>query len=204
MEDLHEPDEPEDGVEPESLPTAEEIVSSSIRSGALSDICDITVTMRDVDTEEDDLVKTFVERGCGCDVGPKKSPCSRLFPADHFLSVRGAMAEMTHDELDMFIMGQIMASCFQSSILQGHHSTSPTERKITSSLFYHHGQRVCQRTFLFLHNIGIKRYKNLKKSYITNGPAVRVHGNKGKMPKHHLSLDQIKDVIQYILNYTGL
>ena len=144
MEDLHEPDEPEDGVEPDSLPTAEEIVSSSFQSGALSDICDITVTMRDVDTEEDDLVKTFVERGCGCDVGPKKSPCSRLFPADHFLSVRGAMAEMTHDELDMFIMGQIMASCFQSSTLQGHHSTSPTERKITSSLPW----SACMPTYL--------------------------------------------------------
>ena len=84
--DLHEPDEPEDSVEPDSLPTAEEIVSSSFRSGELSDICDITVTLRDVDTEEEDMVNTFVERGCGCDVGPKKSPCSRLFPADHFLS----------------------------------------------------------------------------------------------------------------------
>ena len=57
----------------------------------------------------------------------------------------------------------------------------------------------------YLHNIGIKHYKNLKRSYLTNGPTVRVHGNKGKKPKHHLTLDQIKDVIQYyVLNYTGL
>ena len=148
MEDLHEPDEPEDSVEPDSLPTAEEIVSSSFRSGALSDICDITVTLRDVDTEEEDMVKTFVERGCGCGLGPKKSPCNRL-PANHFLSIRGAMAEMTNDELD-----QTMASCFQCSTLQDHHSTRHTER--ITSLFYHQGQRVCQRTFLFLHIIGIK------------------------------------------------
>ena len=50
----------------------------------------------------------------------------------------------------------------------------------------------------------MKHFKNLKKSYLTNGPAVRVHGNKGKRPKHHLTLQQIKDVIQYILNYTVL
>ena len=86
MEDMH---EPEDSVESDSSPTAEEIVTSSFRSGALSDICDITMTLRDVD-----MVKTFVERGCGCNVGPKKSPCSTLFPVDHFLSVQGAMAEM--------------------------------------------------------------------------------------------------------------
>ena len=42
------------------------------------------------------------------------------------------------------------------------------------------------------------------RTYLTNGPAVRVHENKGKRPKHHLTLQQIKDVIQYILNYTGL
>ena len=59
----------------------------------------------------------------------------------------------------------------------------------------HHGQHVCQHTFLF--------FKNIKKSYLTNGPAVRVHGNIGKRPKHHLTLQQIKDIVQYILNYTG-
>ena len=80
MEDLH---EPEEELETDPSPTADEIVSSSIHSGVLSEICDITVTMRDVDTEVEDLVKTFVEHGCGCDVGPNKSPCSRVFTADH-------------------------------------------------------------------------------------------------------------------------
>ena len=38
-----------------------------------------------------------------------------LFSADHYLSVRGALIEMTHDELDLFVMEQIMANCFVSS-----------------------------------------------------------------------------------------
>ena len=80
MEDLYEPDELEESTD--TPHTTEDIVSSGLCSGAL---CDITVTMRDVDTKED-LVNTFVEHNCGCDVGHKKSPFSKLFSADHFLS----------------------------------------------------------------------------------------------------------------------
>ena len=36
-------------------------------------------------------------------------------------------------------------------------------------------------------------------SYIMNGPAPRVHGNKGRRPKHQLTLEQAKDVVQYIM-----
>ena len=43
-----------------------------------------------------------------------------------------------------------------------------------------------------------------KSSYLTHRPAVRVHGNTGKRPKHHLTLSQIKDDVQFILNYTGM
>ena len=158
--------------------------------------------MRELDKEEE-AVKEFVCRGCGCDFGLKKTPCSMLFPIEHYLSLRASFSEMSHDELDLFVMGQIMAHCYQSSMLHGHHSSTPEERKTTYGQFYHHGQRVCQRTFLFLHNIGIKRFKLIKKSYLTHGPAVRVHGNTGMRPKHHLTLSQIKDVVQFILNYTG-
>ena len=106
---------------------------------------------------------------------------------------------MSHDELDLFVMGQIMAHCYQLTTLQGHHSssTSPEQRKTTYGQFYHQGQRVCHCTFLFLHNIGFKRF------YLMNGPAVRVHGKTGKRPKHHLTLQPIKDIVQFILNYTS-
>ena len=66
--------------------------------------------------------------------------------------------------------------------------------------FFHAGLCVCQPTFLFLHTIGIKRFKHIKASYLRNGPAARVHGNKGRKPKT-LTL---QEVVQYILNYTGI
>ena len=192
-------------LEPEedttTTPTADELVSASLRSGALLAVCEIKET-RAVDDEEK-RVKEFIDRGCGCDNGPNKSQCSLLFPIEHYRSLRSTFAELNHDELDLIVMGHIMAHTFQSSLLQGHHSYVPTERRITYSQFFHQGHHVCQRTFLFIHTIGIKRFKTIKSSYLNSGPVPRVHGNRGRRPKHQLSLEQIKDVIQYVLNYTG-
>ena len=120
------------------------------------------------------------------------APRIKLFSADRFLSIRGAMAEMTHHELDIFIMGKIMASCFQSSTLQGHHRTGPT-----GEIDYHitsvpPGSSVWQRTFVFLHKHRHQESEELP----TNGPA-EFMGIKGR-GKHHLTLGC------YILNYTGL
>ena len=198
-------EDPEESDHEETVQTADDIVSSSLANGALSEVCEMAAVMRELDNTESDLVKQFVRRRCSssCDFGPKKNPRSMLFPVEHYQSLRATFAKMTHDELDLFVMGQVMAHCYQSTTLQGHHSSSPEQRKGTYGQFYHHGQRVCQRTFLFLHNIGIKRFKGIKKSYLTNGPAVRVHGNAGKRPKHQLTLQQIKDIVQFILNYTG-
>ena len=94
VEDLLEPDESEEEQERETPLTAE---TSSLSSGALSDECNITVTMRDVDSEEEDQVKNYIEHSCGCDLGHKNSSCSALFLAVHYISVCGAFAEMSHN-----------------------------------------------------------------------------------------------------------
>ena len=197
-------DEPEFQEGDNHSPTAEDIVSASLASGALSEMCEIAVSHRSLDDQEEARVRAFVDRCCECDNGPAKTPCSMLFPVEHYRSLRATFAELSHDELDLLVMGQVMAHTFQSPMLQGHHMSTPAERKKTYGQFFHHGQRVCQQTFLFLHNIGLKRFKNIKSSYIKTGPVPRVHGNTGKQPKHHLTLKQIKDVVQYILTYAGI
>ena len=191
-----------DELEESNPPSAEEIVSVSLESGSLTDICDVSVTMRSIDTDEEELVKTFADHGCMCVFGPHKSPCCKQFLEDHYLAVRGALSEMTKDELDLMAMGQIMDHCSPSPSAPSP-STSPAEKieVHTPMKFFHAGLRVCQPTFPFLHTIGIKR---IKASYLRNGPTARVHGNKGRKPKKTLSLQEVKDVVQYILNYTGI
>ena len=149
---LEETDEPEES-NPQS---AKEIVSASLVSGSLTDICDVSVTMRSIDADEEELVKTFADHCCMCAFGPHKSPCCKLFSADHYLSICGALAEMTNNELDLMVMGQIMAQCFPSPSAPSHSASPSPEKKEehTAMKFFHQGQRVCQPTFLFLHTSG--------------------------------------------------
>ena len=200
IEDNDLDEEQEDNIT--TPPMADEFVSTSQHNGALLAVCDIEDTTRAVD-EEEKRIQEFVGRGYGCYNGSNKCQCSLFFPIEHYRSLRSTFAELSHDELDLIVLGQIMALTFQSSLLQGHHSYSPTERKITYTQLYHQGHRVCQHTFLFIHTIGRKRFKNMKASFLKTGPVPRVHGNTGNRPKHQLSLQQVTDVTQYILNYTG-
>ena len=105
---------------------------------------------------------------------------------------------MTHDELDLVVMGQVMAGCFAGETS----SHRGQDRGKSYTVFYHQGVKVCQKTFLFLHGLGYSRFKAIKASYLTRGVAARTHGNKGKSTKWRLTLKEIQDMVQFITNYT--
>ena len=160
----------------------------------------LPIDRRDLDEAEEQLIQQFAQDGCKCDLGPNKSPCCTTITVDHFRSVRCQMLELTHDELDLVVMGQVMAGCFsrETSAHRGQ------QRGKSYTTFYHNGARICQKTFLFLHTMGYWRFKAIKASYLVNGVVARVHGNIGKRKKLGLSLKQIEDIVQFILNYTGV
>lgn len=145
---MREPDEEEDSVPP----NVDEIVDNSLANGVIADVCDVSITVRPMDSEEERLIHEFVEHGCACDFGHHQSPCCRQFSEDHYLSLKCAFSEMTHDEMDLFVMGQIMANCHQPPQSE---LTDKKEKHVMR--FFHDGKRICQKTFLFLHNMGIKR-----------------------------------------------
>ena len=66
----------------------------------------------DLDEAEEQVIQQFAQDGCKCDLGPNKSPCCTTIIVDHFRCVRCQMLELTHDELDLVVMGQVMAGCF--------------------------------------------------------------------------------------------
>ena len=106
---------------------------------------------------------------------------------------------MTHDELDLVVMGQVMAGCFSSETFRKQESS----RSFT--IFCHNGARICQKTFLFLHTMGYGRFKAIKASFVANGVLPRVHGNTGKSKgKDRLTRNQIQDVVQFVINYAGM
>lgn len=175
--------------------SADEIVRSR-----LSELLPLDIDEREEDVREELMIQKFVENGCGCYLGnSSKSQCSNNISINTFREVRSKMAELTHDELDLVIMGQVMAGTFQEN------STTRCEaRKRGYTTFYYQGSRICQKTFLFLHTIGYSRFKSVKSSFLSQGLEPRVHKSKGKHRKSGLSLEEIKGIIQFIMNYAGM
>jgi hypothetical protein len=74
------------------------------------------------------------------------------------------------------------------------------QRKRTYTQFMHSGQRICERTFSYIHSIGKKRLNNLVTHYQQNGLTPREHGNTRRIPSHTLSLQSVEYVIQTLLS----
>ena len=179
-------------------PTAAEIVQAGVARGEL-DVASVTIDQRQVDITEERLVQEFVGEGCKCNLGPNSSPCSGSITVNHYRSVRCQMADLTHDELDLVVMGQVMAGCFLMETFR------KQERSRPLTIFHHNGARICQKTFLFLHTMGYGRFKAIKANFKANGVVARVHGNTVKSRRRdRLTLKQIQDVVQFIMNYAGV
>ena len=197
--EMEEEDSEEDAVHEE--PTVVEIVQAGITQGHIEmERGSVPIDQRELDETEEQLIQKFVQGGCHCVFGANQSPCSSTITADHYRSVRCQMAELTHDELDLVVMGQVMAGC-HSGEMSVHRGQG---RAKTYTVFHHNGTRICKKTFLFLHCMSDMRFKSIKASYLANGVVARVHGNKGKTRKTGLSLKEIQDVIQFIMNYAGV
>ena len=110
-------------------------------------------------------------------------------------------AELTRGELDMAVLGQLMASTDTSLSVSTVARHPEAERQRSYTNFLHQGKSVCTRMFLFLHTIGTKRLKNLLKSYKENGLCPRVHGNTKRKHKHALSYASTEYVVRFLHTY---
>ena len=66
--------------------------------------------------------------------------------------MRAQCAELTRDELDLVILGQISALLSNNDTINGHRPSAPRQR--SAMAFYHCGIKVCRVTFQKLHGIG--------------------------------------------------
>ena len=67
--------------------------------------------------------------------------------------------------------------------------------------YYHQGLKVCRATFLFLHGVGTKMFKALRRHCRENGPVPRVHGNTKHLPANALTFTDVQRVVSFIENY---
>lgn len=101
---------------------------------------------------------------------------------------RSQCFQLTRKELDMLIF-LLMSDYSETTSTEWRHTPSMWSRIHCS--FYHQGKSICIRTFLFLHTIGIKRYKNISKSFHNDGILPRIYDNTKRLPWNHLSLTSI-------------
>ena len=144
--------------------------------------------------EQEDILK-FLSDTCNCKLGQEGKPCCLSLSHETIRKCRNNCAELAHSELDLVIMSQIHS-----------HRTVEHQAQCSSSFrpmstYSIHWIKICQTTFLFLHQISRNRYLRIAQHYKENGLTLTVHGNKGKLPANACSFEQVQSTKTYIENY---
>ena len=105
---------------------------------------------RRVDEEEERKLAEFCATGCGCRL-VNGTACSHQFSQEHYATTRGHAAELSWNELNMTVMGQVMAHtyCDLQTLNSSRHRHAPKEREKSRTAFFHHGHKVCKRPSSF-------------------------------------------------------
>ena len=130
---------------------------------------------------DDEHVKEFLQVGCGCLKWNGKQ-CCKQFTLEHVTEIRMGMLELLSKELDLILMGQIMANNNTSVSVNTENRHESTTRTKAYTFHFLQGKPICRKMFLFLHSIGKNCLKNVIKTVQTHGITPRVHGNTKRLP----------------------
>ena len=123
----------------------------------------VSLDLQLTDINEDQTVDEFMTVGCSCRKWSGKS-CSLQFTQEHVKDTRLSCMELTRSELDLFIMGQLIACTNTSSIVTTDSRHQAQHRKRDHTNFLHQGRPICSAMFRFLHTFGEKKQKNIAKA----------------------------------------
>ena len=104
--------------------------------------------------------------------------CIQQFSREHAMPSRANAAQLTRNELDMVLLGQLMAFT----------PCSEQHQERNRAVFYHEGNKI---TFLSLHNIGNFHLKALKEHLYSKGLVPRIHGHSSRTAPNALVLEDV-------------
>ena len=122
----------EDGAEQHTVGESDdddsELTTEDQVEEGLRRVADVQVMMRPCDEEEERLVMQFAAAGCSC---AKK--CSFQFSSQYIRDMRNHCFDLSHNELDMVILGQLAASTNTSDgvVVSSCHHQKERERERT-------------------------------------------------------------------------
>ena len=179
----------------------------ALSSVELSHIVSVDIGQTSVATDELCLaVRAF---RCSCKLGPKSQPCSETLNHTLMLEQKLCCLELDHynddsiNYLNEHMIAKIDALCCDSDQTQKGHSKN-SDRQRVKCTFVFHGHRVCQTTFLFVHNVGKKRWKNLMKRWQNTGVELHSHGNRSKGNKSQLTPNDVTDIVKFVDNLASI
>ena len=98
---------------------------------------DVEITYRDIDIHETQCIHKFLEQGCGC-----TARCSSYFDESHYAKMRSDCLELTHDELDLVIMGELLCCTHDDDEVGPRYRHASRPRQRLSTRFQHKGRQV--------------------------------------------------------------
>ena len=82
-------------------------------------------------------MERFTRDGCGC-----SAMCSAQFSVSEYTTMRNSCNDLSREERDLFLMGELSASMFDSSRTRMGSRHSEDQRQCPKSCFRHRGQKV--------------------------------------------------------------
>ena len=155
------------------------------------------IVEHDETNDEQRRIARFLTSGCSCKL-LDGIPCSTQFTALMLQEARDECRQLTREQLDMVVMGQLHALCHRDPLTQKNKAQN-SERKRTFTPYHFQGHRVCRDTFVFLHTMSIARLKSIKQHEMENRMCPR--GRAKVLPHNPTKLSDIKNVVLYILQY---
>ena len=122
--------------------TTEQQIQEALQN--IPSIHDLEVVLRPCDTNEEELVAEFVSTGCSC-----SKQCSSQFSSGYIQDMRAHCLELSRNELDMVLLGQLIASTNTSNKVAKESRHLEKERERAYTTYYHAGKVVCAKTFAF-------------------------------------------------------
>ena len=117
--------------------------------------------------------KKYFDQGCHCTGGDTKGGCVKQFALDEYEDIVLNLRELTKEQLDLVVLGQLQAIA---------PSSFSNKLKKSPSLCMYRGLRVCWQTFCFIHSVSEKRLTALKNHLNVDGVTKRLHGNTKRVP----------------------
>ena len=119
----------------------------------------------------------------------------KQFAFDEFEDTVLNLRELTKEQLDLVILGQLQAIT---------PSSLSNKRKNPPSLYMYRGLRVCKQTFCFIHSVSEKRLTALKNHLNVEGVTERLHGNTKRVPVNATTYEETGKLKLFIKNYANV